>query len=104
MKKTGLADSPFFTAPSQVAEVLEGENVLPSKTERNSERTVFRTEKRTVDLPTKRRTKRYSFEFYEDQITKLKTLKYQSEMAGENLKLSDMAREALDQYLKDKTS
>jgi hypothetical protein len=102
MKKSGLADSPFFTSPPQTTPVLGGENKLASETERNSERTLFRTENRTVALPLKRRTKRYSFEFYEDQIVKLKHLKYQSEMAGENLKLSDMAREALDLYLKDK--
>jgi hypothetical protein len=32
----------------------------------------------------------------------LKQLKYQAEMAGEIVTLSDMAREALDAYLKNK--
>jgi len=65
-------------------------------------RTEFRSEKRTADLPVKRKTKRYSFEFYDDQIFKLKQLKREAEDNGENLTLSDMAREALDFYLKSK--
>lgn len=75
-------------------------------TERNSERTEFRTENRSVSpvplFPSKRRSTRYSFEFYEDQILKLKALKHKAEMRGEKVTLSDIAREALDLYLKDK--
>jgi hypothetical protein len=101
MKKSGLADSPFFTPPSSVtvSRVAGSENVFPPPSERNSERTLFRSENRTVDLPIKRRTKRYSFEFYEDQLTKLKKLKYQADISGESLSLSDMVRQALDRYL-----
>ena len=69
---------------------------------RKSERSEKRSENRTVDLPIKRQTKRYSFEFYADQIVKLKQLKVKAEMDGESLSLSEMAREALDEYLKDK--
>ena len=58
-----------------------------------------RTEKRTVDVPTKRLTKRYSFEFYEDQITRLKQMKYQAEVRGESTTLSAIVRHALDLYL-----
>lgn len=75
-------------------------------TDRSSERTELRTEvrseNRSVTLPLKRRTKRYSFEFYEDQIVKLKQLKIQAEMDGESITLSDMARIAMDEYLQDK--
>ena len=53
------------------------------------------------DLPLKRRTKRYSFEFYEDQLVKLKQLKIQAEMAGESVSLSEMVRLALDAYLRE---
>jgi hypothetical protein len=66
------------------------------------DRTEIRSEKRTVQLPIKRKTKRYSFEFYDDQIFKLKQLKRDAEDEGELLTLSDMAREALDLYLKSK--
>jgi hypothetical protein len=69
------------------------------ETERTEIRTIFRSEKRTVGLPVKRRTKRYSFEFYEDQIFRLKLLKRDAEDRGENVSLSDIAREALDRYL-----
>jgi hypothetical protein len=73
---------------------------------RNSERTDFRSENRSVLSPSvlssRRRTIRYSFEFFEDQILKLKNVKHRAEMNGVKVTLSDIAREALDQYLKDK--
>ena len=70
--------------------------------ERSHLRTQNRSEIRTANLPLKRRTKRYSFEFYADQIVKLKQLKIAAEMIGESLSLSEMVREALDEYLQDK--
>ncbi len=74
------------------------------RTEQRSEiRPDFRTESHSGGLPIKRRTKRYSFEFYEDQLVRLKQLKIQAEMAGDGLSLSEMVRVALDAYLEDKT-
>ena len=104
MKKSGLADSPFFAPATSPSEPRQAEQVFPLPSERKSERSDFRSEKRTVSLPTKRRTKRYSFEFYEDQLMKLKQLKYQAEMAGESLTLSDIVRSALDLYLQEKNT
>jgi hypothetical protein len=99
MKKSGLADSPFFKpvqnkAAKPTATIFE--------TERISERNSARTEKRTPSLPKKRRTTRYSFEFYDDQIVKIKRLKFEAEQTGQKITLSDIARQALDDYLKDK--
>lgn len=72
------------------------------KTERSENRSEIRSEIRTVNLPLKRRTKRYSFEFYDDQIDRLKELKVKAEGDGESLSLSEMVRAALDEYLNDK--
>ncbi|MCC6613386.1 MAG: hypothetical protein IT320_07905 [Anaerolineae bacterium] len=77
------------------------------ESERNSERTVIRSEVRTDErtmemLPVRRRTRRYSFEFYDDQIFALKKLKRAAEDRGEQLTLSDMARAAFDLYLQSK--
>lgn len=70
-----------------------------NRTEQRPEyRTENRTEMRTVHLPIKRRTKRYSFEFFEDQITKIRTIKIETELAGDSISLSEIAREALDHY------
>ena len=86
-----------------VSEKRESQNQQPLATERNSERaekrTQFRTENRSPILPIKRKTKRYSFEFYDDQIVRLKRLKHRVESAGESITLSEMARLALDHYL-----
>lgn len=79
----------------------------PEKGERNSERSENRTEERTEfrsePLPIKRRTKRYSFEFFDDQIVRLKRLKNRVEENGESVTLSDMVRQALDRYLADRS-
>ena len=67
-----------------------------------NERTIFRTHEqpngRTVVAPKRRTTRRYSFEFYEDQILRLKQVKFEAEMRGEVLYLSDIVRQALDRY------
>jgi hypothetical protein len=64
-----------------------------------SERTDIRTKERTPVLPLKRLSRRYSFEFYDDQIISLKKLKHEAEMEGKKVSLSDMVREALDRFL-----
>lgn len=53
-------------------------------------------------LPYKRRTKRSSFEFYEDQLLLLRKLVYDAAVNGENLSQSDLVRMALDEFLKTK--
>lgn len=114
MKKTGLADSPFFLKPAQPHAVKEGEAKSPAKTERFSERKSERNSERKSErshtppapapvptaIPERRKTTRYSFEFFEDQIVDIKRLKYQAEMEGRKVSLSDFARQAFDTYLK----
>ena len=68
------------------------------KTVRKSARTEFRSEKRSVDLPIRRNTKRYSFEFFEDQIIRLRQIKIEAEMKGESIFLSQIVRQALDEF------
>lgn len=68
-------------------------------TERKSERTNDRTEKRSIHLPIKRLTKRHSFEFYQDQLVKLNELKIRANLRGQQLSLSEVVRVALDAYL-----
>ncbi len=71
--------------------------------ERKTERTEIRSEDRTSQsLPIRRRSRRYSFEFYDDQIFRLQQLKREAEDRGEKVTLSDMARAALDQYLQNR--
>jgi hypothetical protein len=88
--------SAFFRQPTPTPAEPPPETAVSERTEI---RTEDRSEKRTDHLPVKRLTKRYSFEFYDDQIVQLKRLKRDAEDRGENLTLSDMAREAFDQYL-----
>lgn len=98
----GMEQSP--TTPENKAQPAKAEPI-ETKTERFSERKSERTEERTEkrsELPVKRLSRRYSFEFYDDQITKLKRLKHAAEMSGQKVSLSDMARQALDDYLQDK--
>lgn len=95
----------FFQKPPP-ANPVPGSAHPDQGTERNTERTEVRTENRSypppIAFPHRRRTTRYSFEFYEDQILRLKNLKHHAEMNGSKLTLSDLAREAIDLYLKDR--
>lgn len=90
--------------PLPLTETIETERDNERTSERTEIRPELRSENRSVALPLKRRTKRYSFEFYEDQLVRLKQLKIKAEMEGESLSLSDMARMAFDDYLKDKST
>lgn len=66
---------------------------------RSNERPVQRSEMRSVDLPIKRQTKRYSFEFYEDQIHKIKKIKINTELQGKSIAMSEIVRKAVDDFL-----
>jgi hypothetical protein len=52
----------------------------------------------------KRIITRNSFEIYEDQMDALRKLSLQAKMEGKLGSMSQMVREALDAYIKDKTS
>ncbi|MBK8021295.1 MAG: hypothetical protein IPK19_07630 [Chloroflexi bacterium] len=89
MKKSGLADSPFFqTSLPQSGKGREVFNASPSerKNERLHDGANVRTENRSetqmFNLPPKRMTKRYRFEFYEDQIVQLKQLRAHAALEG----------------------
>ena len=71
------------------------------KSVRNSVRKSERSEQRPVvsTLPLRRGTKRYSFEFYVDQLEKLRRIKTEEGLKGRNLNLSEIVRSALDEYL-----
>jgi len=69
---------------------------------RTEEHAEIRSELRTVSLPIKRRTKRYSFEFYDDQIQQIRLIKIQTEINGETIAMSEIVRQAVDQYLNKK--
>src|SRR5258708_7025648 len=65
-----LAESP--TEPT--AAVIYDQQTELEQPGRTEKRTEVRSEKRSVPLPFKRRTKRYSFEFYEDQVFTVKKM------------------------------
>jgi len=76
----------------------EAERTEPRSEKRTEIRSEYRSEKRTVRFPVKRQTKRYSFEFFEDQISEIKKIKIETELEGENISMSEIVREALDHY------
>jgi hypothetical protein len=84
----------FFRQPQAETPAAEERSI-----ERSSVRSENRTEMRTAELPVRRPARRYSFEFYDDQIVEMKRLKHEAEMRGERVSLSDIARQAIDAYL-----
>jgi len=100
MSKKKLNTSPILNELKQGSVFFqkETERTEDHSENRANQRTEYRSEKRSVQLPVKRRTKRYSFEFYDDQISHIKRIKIETELAGENISLSEVVREALDYY------
>ncbi len=107
-KRSGLADSPFFTAPAnrdtQVAPpVAPASDPVPGVPPVRGVLDV-RDEPRGLPVPpgrpAKRIRRRHPFDIYEDQLERLKELKLQAMRRGEEASMSRMVREALDAYLK----
>jgi hypothetical protein len=99
-KKKQLAAKPEAKRP----EKRQGKLIDPYG---HTESTSVRTDallKSVPPKPEKRRPERYAFQFWADQITRLKKLKQvlnitKDPEAREEISLSDMVREAVDDYI-----
>lgn len=114
MKKSGLADSPFF-APSITAKsvtlssapavehVIVPEQANTRTGERVDARTPEQVNARTGERPNgrtgERVIKRQSYNVYEDQHRQLQQLEASRALSGHPLPISVMVRQALDEYL-----
>lgn len=67
--------------------------------ERTTERTPASSNARTPERLPRRRVRRYSFEFYEDQIGRVKRMALEDQLRGGSLNMSEIVREAVDRYL-----
>ena len=67
---------------------------------RTPERAHTRTPEQVNTRTGERPIMRCSFNLFEDQFKALKQARNQAEMDGRNMNLSEMARQAFDQYLK----
>jgi hypothetical protein len=106
MKKTGLADSPFFRSPTPLPETESQDTGEIQATTRSSERpneSQVRTSVRVFDrsTPPRRSIKRHSFEIYEDQLATLKRLKGEAMLKDQDFSMSAMVRDALDKYFQE---
>jgi len=63
------------------------------------ERPDLRTSVRPFARSKRRLVIRYAFEFYQDQIELLRQINLQTKLGGDNLSMSEMVREALDEYI-----
>lgn len=68
-----------------------------NKPKTSSNRTTERPNDRTVER--ERITKRHAFEIYRDQYDKLKKIKAEAMLDGNNISMSEMVRDAIDAYL-----
>ncbi len=71
----------------------------PEQTETAGTRSSDRTETRTGTRLNRRTTVRYAFEFYQDQIEVLRHVSLEAKLLGDDLSMSEMVREALDDYI-----
>jgi hypothetical protein len=100
-----LAQESVFFKKSPTLDETSETHPETARTENRSEiRTEERAQFRSYKLPLKRATKRYSFEFYDDQIIRIKQIKINIEMAGERISMSEIVRQALDEYFEQRSS
>jgi hypothetical protein len=74
----------------------QGERTRSRGTVRTSDRPSARPPVRSV---ARRSIRRYAFEFFDDQIEDLRRLSLEDKFAGHKGSMSEMVREALDDYL-----
>lgn len=72
-------------------------NSSQNKSKTSSNRTTERPNDRTAER--ERITKRHAFEIYRDQYDRLKKIKAEAMLNGNNTSMSEMVREAIDAYL-----
>ena len=107
--RSELAGSAFFNGPTK------SEPALPAKPALSSPRSeptlpdtnaspVGRTPEPSLDSPDartpgRRVITRYAFEFFQDQVARLRAISLQAKLRGEDGSMSEMVRDALDAYL-----
>ena len=104
-----LAESAYFRRPQREQPEVDPPTPLPEKPivqEKQSDQDISeRVNARTPVRPNgKRIITRNSFEIYEDQMDSLRKLSLQEKMDGKIGSMSQMVREAIDAYLKEKSS
>jgi hypothetical protein len=104
-----LAESAFFRRPKREQPESDKSTPLPEKQivqENQSHQDIDeRVNARTPVRPNgKRIITRNSFEIYEDQMDSLRKISLQEKMEGKLGSMSQMVRDAIDAYLKEKTS
>jgi hypothetical protein len=104
-----LAESAFFRRPLQEQPVIDKPTPLPEKPnvqENQPDQDIpERVNARTPVRPNgKRIITRNSFEIYEDQMDAMRKISFHEKMEGKLGSMSQMVRDAIDSYLKEKTS
>lgn len=94
------AESSPAQLPSSTPEPSDHE-ASDSKAERPSVAPPARPDSRT---PVRRRLTRMPFEFYQDQLERLRAISLEEKLKGEKGSMSEMVREAVDHYLADRDS
>src|SRR5690349_8087903 len=100
---TGMVDeldqSGFFRQPT-IPQEFKQQAPLIKKSDEQTNRRTDDTETRRSDDTTKRRIiKRQAMDFYKDQLETLKNHSLREELAGRRIGISQMLREALDEYI-----
>ena len=106
-KRSGLADSPFFTAPARhdpaadpaAAAANDPVPPVPPARDVRDERPVPSALPVLPVPPAKRTLKRHPFDIYADQLERLRVVKAQAMRRGEDASMSRMVREALEAFL-----
>jgi hypothetical protein len=96
---TELREASVFFRTPETDEPGSLDNPPPTQVGKQVVTPLDRTSGRTVGRCAKRIPKRYPFEFYQDQLEELKRLSLAEQIDGGKGNMSEMVREAVDDWL-----
>ena len=94
-----LDQSGFFRPPVVPQELKQQTTSVKKSDEQTKRRADDTTTRRSGDKTNRRTIKRQAMDFYKDQLETLKNHSLREELAGRRIGISQMLREALDEYI-----
>lgn len=102
--KSSLDNMPSIQKPNPIHQLTPQQNTAPIIDRREQQHISKTTNKHPVSQSSKRPFVRRTFDFYDDQITYLTRQSLQERLAGKERSMNEMVREALDDWIKKRTS
>ncbi len=102
--KSSLDDMPSIQKPNPVRQITPQQNTEPIIDRREQQHVQKTINKHPASQSSKRPFVRRTFDFYDDQIAYLTRQSLQERLSGKEISMNEMVREALDDWIRKRTS